>query len=283
MTTPTSRLDVALIERSLIDTRSRARALILAGDVLVDGQVVTQAGAKITEAQAVELRQKPRFVSRGGEKIDHALETFDVDVDGAVVADLGACTGGFTDAVLQRGAAKVYSVDVGYGQLAYALREDPRVVVMERTNARYIETLPDPVDVVVVDVSFISLSLMFPTAAKLLKPGGLCVPLIKPQFEAGKNNVGKGGVVRDPAMHRSVLKTVAGHARHSGFACEGLIASPLTGPAGNHEFLGLFRLRDPEDISLRPDVDPMIETAMAGITHRRTAVEQAEDHVETDA
>ncbi|MDQ3613152.1 MAG: TlyA family RNA methyltransferase [Chloroflexota bacterium] len=255
------RLDLALVERGLVESRSRARAMILAGDVLIGGQQVTQAGMPVTALHVVELRQKPRFVSRGGDKIDHAFDTFGISVDGRVVADLGACTGGFTDAVLQRGARKVYAVDVGYGQLAFRLREDARVVVMERTNARYIESLPEPVNVVVIDVSFISLSHMFPVAAQVLTTDGVCVPLIKPQFEAGKGEVGKGGVVKDPAIHRTVLRSVIEHARAAGFRCDGLIASPLVGPAGNHEFLGAFR-RSGSDDTNQADVGEMIEGAL---------------------
>src|SRR5665811_307846 len=266
------RLDLALVERGLVESRSRAKALILAGDVLVDDQVISQAGAPVTERQAVELRQKPRFVSRGGEKIDHALEIFNLDMAGKVVADLGACTGGFTDAVLQRGARKVYAIDVGYGQLDYRLREDQRVVVMERTNARYLESLPEPVDVVVIDVSFISLSHMFPVADRILASDGCCVALIKPQFEAGKGEVGKGGVVRNPSVHRSVLSQVVGYARESGFQCGGLAASPLVGPAGNHEFLGIFR-RTATSGTEKPNTDEMIERALAGV-HRKES-EQA--------
>lgn len=258
-----TRLDIAMVERSLVENRSRARALILAGDVLVDDQAVTRAGAPVTAGQEITLRQKPRFVSRGGEKIDHALERFGVSVEGAIVADLGACTGGFTDAVLQRGAAKVYAIDVGYGQLDFRLREDPRVVVMERMNARYLESLPEPVDVAVIDVSFISLNLMFPAVDRILADDGFCVPLIKPQFEAGKNDVGKGGVVRDPRIHRSVLQKVVNDATEAGFRCEGLTASPLIGPAGNHEFLGLFR-RSAEPVE--PDaLEAMITQAMAEV------------------
>jgi 23S rRNA (cytidine1920-2'-O)/16S rRNA (cytidine1409-2'-O)-methyltransferase len=236
-----TRLDIAMVERGLVENRSKAKALILAGDVLVDDAPVTRAGAGVTERQAISLKQKPRFVGRGGEKIDHALDRFGVDVAGKVVADLGACTGGFTDAVLQRGAATVYAIDVGYGQLDVRLREDPRVVVMERTNARYLEALPDPVDVAVIDVSFISLARIFPAVDRILAPDGVVVPLIKPQFEAGKREVGKGGVVRDPKVHRTVLEKVVRDAAEAGFRCDGLTASPLTGPAGNHEFLGIFR------------------------------------------
>ncbi len=255
-----SRLDVAMVERGLVENRSKAKAVILAGDVLVDDVPVTRAGASVTPAQQIALKQKPRFVGRGGEKIDHALDCFGIDVVGKTVADLGACTGGFTDAVLQRGASKVYAIDVGYGQLDFRLREDPRVVVMERTNARYLETLPDPIDVVVIDVSFISLNLMFPAVDRVLAPGGVVVPLIKPQFEAGKSEVGKGGVVRDPRIHRTVLEKVVREAREMGFRCDGLAASPLTGPAGNHEFLGVFRRSsDPVDETM---LNEMIDRAL---------------------
>jgi 23S rRNA (cytidine1920-2'-O)/16S rRNA (cytidine1409-2'-O)-methyltransferase len=257
------RLDLAMVERGLVENRSKAKALILAGDVLVDDAPVSRAGAGVSASQVVSLKQKPRFVGRGGEKIDHALDRFDIDVSGKVVADLGACTGGFTDAVLQRGAAKVYAIDVGYGQLDLRLREDPRVVVMERTNARYLEALPDPVDVVVIDVSFISLALIFPAVDRILAPDGVVAPLIKPQFEAGKQDVGKGGVVRDPKIHRKVLEKVLRDAAEAGFRCDGLTASPLTGPAGNHEFLGAFRRSDgPFDTH---DTGAMIDQALAEI------------------
>ena len=259
-----ARLDLVLVERGLVESRSRAKAMILAGDVLVNGQPVMQAGTPVGDDQKVELRQKPRFVSRGGEKIDHALEAFDVNVTAAIVADLGACTGGFTDAVLKRGARKVYAVDVGYGQLDFRLREDPRVVVMERTNARYIESLPDPIDLAIIDVSFISLGHMFPVVGNILADDGVCVPLIKPQFEAGKDEVGKGGVVRDAHVHRMVLRNVVHQAADSGLSCHGLTASPLTGPAGNHEFLGLFRRSTSDDYSPpAQDIDVMIDQAVA--------------------
>jgi 23S rRNA (cytidine1920-2'-O)/16S rRNA (cytidine1409-2'-O)-methyltransferase len=253
-----TRLDVALVDRGLVENRSRAKALILAGDVLVDGEVVTRAGASITDTQDLALKRKPRFVSRGGEKIDHALSRFDIDLSGKVVADLGACTGGFTDAVLQRGAATVYAIDVGYGQLDFRLREDPRVVVMERTNARHLDALPLPIDVVAIDVSFISLDLIFPAVRRIIVPDGVVVPLIKPQFEAGKKEVGRGGVVRDPAIHRAVLDKVVRRAAACGFRCDALIASPLTGPAGNHEYLGLFR----------PSSDPIEEGELAVMIDR---------------
>ncbi|MGI9253168.1 MAG: TlyA family RNA methyltransferase [Thermomicrobiales bacterium] len=231
------RLDEALVARGLVETRSRARALILARDVMLNGAVIDRAGAPVKPADEIALVVKARFASRGGEKLDHALERFGVDVAGMAVADLGASTGGFSDCLLQRGAGRVYAVDVGYGQLAERVRTDPRVVVMDRTNARHLESLPEAVDLVVIDVSFISLKLILPVAARLLKPGGACVPLIKPQFEAGAKDLGKGGVVRDSAVHRRVLGEIVTASGEQGFGVLGLTASTLKGPAGNVEFL----------------------------------------------
>lgn len=248
------RLDLALVERGLAETRSRARALILAGDVLVNGQKEVRAGHNVQLADELSLKERPRFVSRGGEKLTHALEVFRVPVEDAVAADLGASTGGFTDCLLQRGAAKVYAVDVGYGQIDDRLRHDPRVIVMERTNARYLDDLPEPVDLVVIDVSFISLQLIFPVVTRILRPDGWCVPLIKPQFEAGREEVGKGGVVRDPATHRAVLERVTADAAANGLATIGLTASPLLGPAGNVEFLAALRFGgEPGDLGAMID------------------------------
>jgi len=255
--TPRARLDLHLVEIGLVETRSRARALILAGDVLVDGQRETRAGYAVQPGNDVTLRQKPRFVSRGGEKLDHALDAFGIEVTG-IAADLGASTGGFTDCLLQRGVAQVYAVDVGHGQLDLRVRDDERVVVMEKTNARYIESLPEPVDLVVIDVSFISLSLMFPVVARVLKPGGLCVPLIKPQFEAGRDEIGKGGVVRESRIHRSVLERTMRLAEDNGLGVLGLVASPLQGPAGNIEFLAHLKLG-----ARSGDVPAFIDEAMS--------------------
>jgi 23S rRNA (cytidine1920-2'-O)/16S rRNA (cytidine1409-2'-O)-methyltransferase len=235
------RLDIAVTERGLSDTRSRARALILAGDVLVNGTAESHAGSMVRPEDEIELRGRPRFVSRGGEKLDHAIATFDIAVEGLVCADLGASTGGFTDCLLQRGASRVYAIDVGYGQIDDGLRRDERVVVMERVNARYLESLPEPVDLVVIDVSFISLSLILPVAAQLLTGEGTCVPLIKPQFEAGRKDVGKGGVVRDPAVHERVLREFAASATANEFSMLDLVRSPLLGPSGNVEFLAHLR------------------------------------------
>lgn len=236
------RLDLLLVERGLAESRSLAQRLIRAGEVLVDGQLADKPGADVAEDADISLKAKPRFVSRGGEKLAAALAQFPVDVAGKVAADIGASTGGFTDCLLQHGAAKVYAIDVGYGQLAWELRQDARVVVMERVNARYLAALPEPVDVIVSDVSFISLRIVYATAVSWLKPGGTVVSLIKPQFEAGREHVGKGGVVRDPAVHRRVLETVTAEMAALGLGLRGLMVSPLRGPAGNVEFLGWWTL-----------------------------------------
>ncbi len=245
MKTERQRLDEALVKRGLVETRSRARALILAGDVLVNGVPETRAGTLVSDQDRLELRQRPRFVSRGGEKLAHALAVFQIDVRGRVCADIGASTGGFTDCLLQAGARRVYAIDVGYGQLDQRLRDDPRVVVMERTNARYLERLPEPVSLVTIDVSFISLRLILPVAWRLLEPGGWCIALIKPQFEAGRQEV-RRGVVRDPEVHRRVLRGVLMAASELGFRVRGLTRSPLLGPAGNVEFLACLQRGDGE-------------------------------------
>jgi 23S rRNA (cytidine1920-2'-O)/16S rRNA (cytidine1409-2'-O)-methyltransferase len=234
------RLDEALVERGLIENRSRARALIMAADVLVNGVVVTRAGATVQSSDGISFKAPPRFVSRGGEKLDHALSEFEIDVRGLVVADFGASTGGFTDCLLQRGAARVFAIDVGYGQLAARLRADSRVVVIERTNVRHLESLPEQVDLVTIDVSFIGLKLVLPAARKFLKDDGRIVALVKPQFEAGRADVGKGGVVRDPGTHIRVLQNLFSIAEELGFGITGLTASPLRGPAGNIEFLAVL-------------------------------------------
>jgi 23S rRNA (cytidine1920-2'-O)/16S rRNA (cytidine1409-2'-O)-methyltransferase len=232
------RLDVLLVERGLVESRELARRLIMAGEVRVNGQVMSKPGHRVDAAAELALKAAPRFVSRGGEKLDAALETFAVPVTDRVCADLGASTGGFTDCLLQRGARKVYAIDVGYGQLDYRLRTDSRVVVMERTNARHLETLPEPVTLVSIDAAFISLRLLLPVVLGWLDPAGASVvALVKPQFEAGRADVGKGGVVKDPEVHTRVLREVLGFAAESGYAVSGLIRSPLTGPAGNVEFL----------------------------------------------
>jgi 23S rRNA (cytidine1920-2'-O)/16S rRNA (cytidine1409-2'-O)-methyltransferase len=231
------RLDSLLVERGLVESRALGKRLIMAGEVLVNGQPLTKPGMQVRNDATVELRARPRFVSRGGEKLAAALETFGVAVTGWVCADVGASTGGFTDCLLQNGAAKVYAIDVGYGQLAWSLRQDSRVVVVERTNARYLDALSERVDLVTIDASFISLRLLLPVVRGWLRDGGQVIALVKPQFEAGRRDVGKGGVVRDRAVHRRVLEDVLSAASMGGYAPLGLIPSPLRGPSGNVEFL----------------------------------------------
>lgn len=231
------RLDVLVAERGLAESRNRAQRLIRAGEVRVDGQLVDKPSTQVAEEARITLEAKPPFVSRGGKKLQAALERFGIDVTGTVAADVGASTGGFTDCLLQHGARRVYAIDVGYGQLHWKLRNDPRVVLMERTNARYLKSLPEEVDLVTVDVSFISLDLILPAAVRWLTPAGQVLALIKPQFEAGPQNVEKGGVVRDPDVHRRVLDHVLTQAAELNLSLRGLMPSPLRGPAGNVEFL----------------------------------------------
>jgi 23S rRNA (cytidine1920-2'-O)/16S rRNA (cytidine1409-2'-O)-methyltransferase len=254
------RLDLLVVDRGLAHSRSLAQRLIFAGDICVNGEMVDKAGAQVPVDAELTLRAKPRFVGRGGEKLAAALDRFPLGVEGLVAADVGASTGGFTDCLLQYGASKVYAIDVGYGQLAWSLRQDARVVVLERVNARYLDALAEPVDLIVSDVSFISLRLIYTTAVAWLKPGGAVVSLIKPQFEAGPEQVGKGGVVRDPAVHRQVLVDVLAAMAELGLALQGLMASPLIGPAGNIEFLGWWRLgADP--VAHEPAVDAALAEA----------------------
>lgn len=235
------RLDLELVERGLAPTRNKAQALIMAGVVRVDGRTAQKAGEQIDDLAELTLLEPPRFVSRGGEKLDRALADFSIELQGKTCADIGASTGGFTDAMLQRGAARVYAIDVGYGQIALELRNNARVVVMDRTNARHLETLPDLIEFTSIDASFISLAKLFPAVGRISSPRAEVVALIKPQFEAGKSEVGKNGVVRDHAVHARVLDEVIATARDGGFELAGLIASPIKGPAGNIEFLGYFK------------------------------------------
>ena len=255
------RLDEALVARGLAESRSQARALVMAGAVRVGGRIVDKPGMPLPEG-ALEVAGGGRFVSRGGEKLQRALDRFPVDPTGWVCADLGASTGGFTDCLLQAGAVRVYAVDVGRGQIHWRLRQDPRVVTIERQNARYLESLPEPVALVVADVSFISLALILPTMRRLLVPAGQALTLVKPQFEAGREAVGKGGVVRDPATHRAVLHRFLAAARREGFVTHGIVPSPLRGPAGNVEFLAQLQLADAA-APPPPDDDALVEGAMA--------------------
>ena len=241
-----TRLDVLLVERGLAESRAKAQAMIMAGQVRVSDQVTLKPATAIPADSILTIDSGPRFVSRGGEKLDAALEAFHIDVTGLTCADVGASTGGFTDCMLQRGAAKVYAIDVGKGILHWKLRNDPRVVVMEETNARYVQSLPEPVSLATVDASFISLKILLPVVGRWLedshekgdKGQGEIIALIKPQFEAGKKDVARGdGVIRDPEIHRQVLLDVLAFAQTEGFQIRGLLKSPLLGPKGNTEFL----------------------------------------------
>lgn len=252
------RLDVLLHERGLAPTREKARAMIMAGEVQVNGLRVDKPGTHVSRIADIILKGKPRFVSRGGDKLAHALEIFALDVSGKVCADVGASTGGFTDCLLQNGAARVYAIDVGYGQLDYALRQDARVVTIERTNARYLEKLDELVNLVVMDASFISLKLLLPVIKGWLSSEGDVIPLVKPQFEAGKQDVGKGGVVRDPRIHKRVLEEVLMFAREQGFVVKGLTASPIKGPAGNTEFLAWLGWGSTEGSEIAPLISEIL-------------------------
>ena len=246
---PKIRLDVLLVERGLAESRAKAQALIMAGQVRVNDQVALKPATAIDTKSALTVDTGPRFVSRGGEKLDAALEKFGIDVKDFICADVGASTGGFTDCLLQRGAAKVYAIDVGKGILHWKLRNYACVVVMEETNARHVESLPEAVSLVTVDASFISLKILLPVIKKwdftlfnederVKKKEGTIIALIKPQFEAGKKDVARGdGVIRDPEIHRQVLLDVLTFAKQEGFSLRGLIKSPLLGPKGNAEFL----------------------------------------------
>jgi len=234
------RADQLLADRGLAESRTRAQALILAGLVYSGDRKVEKAGQALPPDAPLEVKGKDHpWVSRGGLKLNHALAQFGWDVTGAVAIDVGSSTGGFTDVLLTRGAAKVYAVDVGHGQLAWKLREDPRVIVLERTNARHLtaEQIPDSIDLVVCDASFIALSKVLPAALDLARPGARLAALIKPQFEAGKGEVGKGGVVRDPAVHQRVCDDVVAWLESIGWGVIGVTTSPITGPEGNIEFL----------------------------------------------
>jgi 23S rRNA (cytidine1920-2'-O)/16S rRNA (cytidine1409-2'-O)-methyltransferase len=231
------RLDILLYERGLVVTRSRAKAVIMAGEVLVDGQRIDKPGTKVTREAEIQLIAPMPYVSRGGYKLAGALDLFKIDIKGKICADVGACTGGFTDVLLQRGSIRVYAIDVGYGQLDWKIRQDPRVVVMERTNVRYLEELPEPVEFISIDVSFISLKLVLPPVQKWLVSNGDIVALIKPQFEAGPQQVGKGGIVKDKTVHRQVLEEILNWSLENDLAPQALITSPIKGSDGNREFL----------------------------------------------
>lgn len=257
------RLDRLLVERGLAESRERAKRLIMAGEVRVDGHLVDKAGKEVPADAQLEVTTPLPYVSRGGIKLAAALDAFSIDVRRLSVADIGASTGGFTDCLLQRGAAHVYAIDVGYGQLAWKLRNDPKVSVLERTNARYLKQLPGGTlaDMAVIDASFISLSLILPTALRLLTSSAQVVALIKPQFEAGKQQVGKGGVVRDERVHREVLEKTWQLANSLDMGVGGLCVSPLLGPAGNAEFLIWLRCGRPDSVEPETEIAPVLQAA----------------------
>ena len=267
----------------MAESRAKAQAMIMAGQVRLADQVMLKPATAVAADSVLTVDSGPRFVSRGGEKLDAALEAFHMDVAGLTCADVGSSTGGFTDCLLQRGAAKVYAIDVGKGILHWKLRNDPRVVVMEETNARYVESLPEPVSLVTVDASFISLKILLPVVKRWLLPPfdqdqaklssfaneekkkeeSCVVALIKPQFEAGKKDVARGdGVIRDPEIHRQVLLDVLGFAQTDGFQIRGLIKSPLLGPKGNAEFL-VWLGDQPGDVSIDGLVDKALESSVS--------------------
>jgi 23S rRNA (cytidine1920-2'-O)/16S rRNA (cytidine1409-2'-O)-methyltransferase len=234
------RLDVLVFEKGLTSSRQRASALIMAGNILVNNQLIDKPGSMVAvDAEIVNKGSDLPFVSRGGFKIEKAIQSLDLDVTGMLCLDVGASTGGFTDCLLQHGAGRVYAIDVGYGQLDWKLRQDPRVVVIERTNIRYAteELLPEPFDLISIDVSFISLKIVIPAIKKFLKKDGKVLALIKPQFEVGKNQVGKGGVVKDPELHQSVIHELSAFFSNTGFKIGPVIPSPILGPKGNTEFI----------------------------------------------
>jgi 23S rRNA (cytidine1920-2'-O)/16S rRNA (cytidine1409-2'-O)-methyltransferase len=261
------RVDVLLVKRGLADSRSQAQRLVMAGQVRADGQVVPKPSTTLAAGVPLEVDAGPRFVSRGGEKLEAALLAFQLDISGKVCADVGASTGGFTDCLLKYGASKVYAIDVGHGVLHWKLRQNPRVVVMENTNARYLDSLPEDIDIATVDASFISLKILLPVMIRWFSPspaqiaglespdsdaGGNVVVLIKPQFEAGRREASRGeGVIRDPEIHRRVLNEVLQFAKELGFGVRNLIRSPVLGAKGNVEFLA--HLIYPCADSLEPD------------------------------
>ncbi|MGD2158759.1 MAG: TlyA family RNA methyltransferase [Anaerolineales bacterium] len=273
------RVDKLLFERGLAESRSQAQRLVMAGQVRADGQVVPKPSSRLPIGVKLSIDWGPRFVSRGGEKLEGVFETFDLNVSGKICADVGASTGGFTDCLLQHGATKVYAIDVGQGILHWKLRNDPRVIVMEKTNARYLETLPETVDFITIDVSFISLKILLPVVKCWLPSPpvfsspynnddpewrrsqlGEIVMLIKPQFEAGRRQVARGkGVVRDPEIHRRVLMDLLNFAISEGFEFKGLMRSPLLGPKGNKEFLVWFSY---PGNPIPPDLNQQVEAVL---------------------
>lgn len=267
------RLDLLLVERGLAESRSLAQRLVMAGQVRVNGEMVLRVATNVSPDVHLEVEHGPRFVSRGGEKLEAALQAFNLDVQKKICADVGASTGGFTDCLLQHGAAKVYAIDVGQGILDWKLRQDGRVMVMEKTNARYLKRLPEAVELITIDVSFISLKVLIPVIKNWFLPEiddgqrsmGSVIALIKPQFEAGRQQVGRGkGVIRDPLIHRQVLLDILSYASELGYIVRGLIRSPLTGPKGNVEFLTWLERAGGQIASIEELVDSVVSVAMDG-------------------
>ncbi len=257
------RLDILLTERNIFESRARAKTMIMMGKVLVDGQKIDKAGTLVKiDSEIRVLGEEMPFVSRGGFKLKKAVESFNLNLSGKIAADIGASTGGFTDCMLQNGATKIYAIDVGYGQLAWKLRQDERVINLERTNIRNVteKEIPEKLDFASIDVAFISLDKVLPVAFNLLKPEGEVVALIKPQFEAGRENVGKKGVVKDKKIHREVIEKILNFAGEIGFKICGLTFSPIKGPEGNIEYLA-YLSKNNFDENFEPDINSVVEKA----------------------
>ena len=276
------RLDAAVFEQGFCDSREKAKTLIMAGVVYVNNQKADKPGLQIKDDDSIEVRSNPlKYVSRGGLKLEKAMSSFDIKLDGLVCADIGASTGGFTDCMLQNGATKVYSIDVGYGQLAWKLRTDPRVVNMERTNFRYVtkEQLPDELSFASVDVSFISLSLIVPVMRTLMRNDAYAVCLIKPQFEAGRDKIGKKGVVRDKSVHIEVVDNIIGMMLNNGFSVSGLDYSPVKGPEGNIEYLILVQKSDQPVNNLKTTAKDVVMRSHDALDHAPEAQNENTDSI----
>jgi 23S rRNA (cytidine1920-2'-O)/16S rRNA (cytidine1409-2'-O)-methyltransferase len=259
------RIDILLVERELVESRSQAQRLVMAGQIRVNGQVVIKPAASFSEEVDITIESRPRFVSRGGEKLAAGLEGFSEDIKGKVCADVGASTGGFTDCLLQNGARKVYAIDVGHGILHWNLRQDERVIVMEGTNARYLDKLPEEINLVTIDVSFISLKILLPVAwAWYGDEGGDAIVLIKPQFEAGKSEATRGkGVIRDPKIHERILIDILSFAESAGYKVLGVMKSPIMGPKGNIEYLARLKYPRKDESDIRELISPLFDNITA--------------------
>lgn len=276
------RLDAAVFEQGFCDSREKAKTLIMAGVVYVNNQKADKPGMQIKDEDSIEVRSNPlKYVSRGGLKLEKAMSSFDIKLDGLVCADIGASTGGFTDCMLQNGAKKVYSIDVGYGQLAWKLRTDPRVVNMERTNFRYVtkEQVPDELSFASVDVSFISLSLIVPVMRTLMRNDAYAVCLIKPQFEAGRDKIGKKGVVRDKSVHIEVVDNIIWMMLNNGFSVSGLDYSPVKGPEGNIEYLILVQKSDQPVNNLKTTAKDVVMRSHDALDHAPEAQNENTDSI----